>query len=153
LNNEWETPKDLFNKLDDEFGFTVDLCTDGTNSRCEQGLTEVRSYSKHPDCIKYTEETYWMNPPYSRDLISDCMKEAWYISKLGRTVVCLVRFDPSAKWFQEWVDGKASEVRMLDRRVKFRGAPSAYNFPCCVVVYKDGEPYTNETDYEIWGWK
>lgn len=158
MNNEWRTPLDLFGKVDKEFGFTVDLCTNGENSLCDIGVTEVRGYSDSSDCKQYTDEVYWMNPPYSRDLIANCMEEAYKIAALGRTVVCLVRFDPSAKWFQDWVDLKATEVRMLDRRVKFQGAESAYNFPCCLVVYNPHYPsnydgYVEKTDYYLWGWK
>ena len=151
MNDAWETPPDLFDKLNDEFLFEVDLCTNGINSRCDNYSTDiVRFFSEG----KYKVfNSFWMNPPYSRGNINKCMEHAYKISVDNKIVVCLVRFDPSAKWFQEWVDGKATEVRMLNKRVKFRGAKDSYNFPCCIVMYLEQGKYRHtETDYYIWGW-
>lgn len=154
MNNEWETPDDLFDTLDKEFGFTFDLCANFDNTKCKTFSSDLESiYGGLPE---ESSDSYWMNPPYSRGNIDSCMEIAFQLGKTN-TVVCLVRFDPSAKWFQRWVDGKAGVVRMLDRRVKFKGAPSAYNFPCCVVVYEGDPEYIFDRDlstfYTIWGWK
>ena len=151
MNDEWRTPLDLFQKLDDEFSFDVDLCTNGENSLCSKYSTDVEMFLQKGE--DKAGEVYWMNPPYSRGNIGKCMETAYHLSE-NHTVVCLVRFDPSAKWFQKWVDDRATEVRMLDRRVKFQGADSAYNFPCCIVVYhaRDNDQLIM-TEYFIWGWK
>ena len=77
------------------------------------------------------------------------MEAAAHLDGRGATVVCLVRFVPTTDWFQRYVDGVASEVRMLNKKLKFRKTKDSYNFPCCVVVY-DG--LTSETDYYLWGW-
>jgi len=31
---EWETPIELFKKLDNEFGFTLDVCATDSNKKC-----------------------------------------------------------------------------------------------------------------------
>lgn len=36
----WETPLELFEKLDQEFNFTIDVCADSNNNKCK------RYYSK-----------------------------------------------------------------------------------------------------------
>ena len=152
MNDEWATPQSLFSKLDEEFNFTVDLCTniDTGNSKCKGMVFDIESYVKND--IANESDVYWMNPPYSRGNIDMCMEQATTLLHRGHVVVCLVRFDPSTKWFQRFVDGVASEVRMLDKRVRFIGAPSAYNFPCCVVIYDpDFDPFEYVTNYSIWG--
>ena len=150
MNDEWETPIDLFDKLKREFNFEFDLCTNIENSRCSAATDNIQKFVASDEVESF--DNFWMNPPYSRGNINICMEEAWKLSSMGKTVVCLVRFDPSASWFQDWVDHKAADVRMLNRRVKFQGADSAYNFPCCLVVYK-GNNHMIETDYYLWGWK
>lgn len=38
-SNEWETPQDLFNKLDEEFKFTLDPCSTDENAKCKKHYT------------------------------------------------------------------------------------------------------------------
>jgi len=148
--DQWETPDDLFRKLDKEFNFTLDLCSTPQNSRCLTGTDDIESLSDGQN--EYS--TFWMNPPYSRGNIDKCMKKAVDLvrSNAGSTLVTLTRFDPSARWFRQYVDGSAHTVRMLNKRIKFKGAKDSYNFPCCVSIYNDN-PLIDPTDYYIWGWK
>ena len=151
MHDEWQTPDDLFIALDKQFDFDIDLCANENNTKCKAWVDDIEKAWKEDLLIQ--DYQYFMNPPYSRGNIGKCMKIACKLGyEHGITVVCLVRFDPSAKWFQRYVDNKATEVRMLDRRVKFKGAPSAYNFPCCVVVYDWGQMTPRGTEYFLWGW-
>lgn len=36
---EWSTPQDLFDKLDAEFGFTLDVCAQPFNAKCKKFFT------------------------------------------------------------------------------------------------------------------
>jgi len=147
----WETPPELFKKLDDEFAFELDAAANFDNAKCFAYFNEEDN-SLDKDWSGYT--SVWLNPPYSRGNIEKFMEKAYKESQKGCTVVCLVRFDPSTQWFQDWVDRGAVEVRMLARCVKFVGAPSAYNFPYCVVIYNPNySEYEFITDYYIWDWK
>lgn len=59
--DEWATPLRLFRKLDDEFHFSIDVCADETNRKCD------RYYSKEEDGLKQQwNGVCWMNPPYGR---------------------------------------------------------------------------------------
>ena len=44
--DQWATPQDFFDKLNDEFHFTLDVCADETNHKCE------KYYSKEDDGLK-----------------------------------------------------------------------------------------------------
>lgn len=61
---EWETPQDLFDRLNDEFHFTIDACASKDNAKCK------RYFTKEQDGLKqdWTGEVVWCNPPYGRQL-------------------------------------------------------------------------------------
>lgn len=158
----WETPPELFNTLNMRHRFLIDAAAKKTTAKCEHFFSEEDDalsidWTKELKAVEmvvgYTG-SIWLNPPYSRGNINTFMeKVADEHAKGVSTIVTLTRFDPSAKWFQQYVDGVAFKVLMLDRRVKFVGAESAYNFPCCVSIYPKGvSDYIYDTDYQIWGW-
>ena len=61
---EWETPQDLFDKLDDEFHFTLDPCCTHENAKCK------KHYTKEDDGLAqdWTGEIVFCNPPYGRGM-------------------------------------------------------------------------------------
>lgn len=151
MGNEWGTPRGLIEALADCTGldFTVDLAASATNHKFQTYITAEEDALVTSWCAlaQVTKGDLWLNPPYSRDLIGLFMKKAAETNARGVRVLALVRFDPSAQWFQDYVDGVAYEVLMLPRRVKFEGADSAYNFPICAVCYYGGMP--RSTNYYI----
>lgn len=153
MNDEWRTPPDLFAKIQAEFSLDWDAACTSHNCITMNGCFEHGDNSLALDWSKYSKNI-WLNPPYSRGNIEPFMEKAWKESKNCEYVVCLVRFDPSTKWFQQYVHNKADEVLMLKRRVKFIGAPAAYNFPTCIVVYHLNVIEDTETTlYSLWDWK
>lgn len=38
-SDEWETPQNLYNKLNEEFNFTLDPCATDSNHKCEKYYT------------------------------------------------------------------------------------------------------------------
>lgn len=44
---DWETPTDLFSKLDDEFHFTLDAAASATNHKCQKYYTAEDSAFDH----------------------------------------------------------------------------------------------------------
>ena len=56
----WETPQDLFDRLNDEFEFTTDVCAEPHNKKCE------RYFSPEADGLAQEwSGVCWCNPPYS----------------------------------------------------------------------------------------
>lgn len=41
-NDEWPTPQHVFDALDAEFGFTLDVCADGSNHKCPRYFDRER---------------------------------------------------------------------------------------------------------------
>ena len=63
-SNEWNTPDDLYNELNNEFNFTLDPCTNGLNNKCEKFYTE-----KENGLIQdWSKDIVFMNPPYGRQI-------------------------------------------------------------------------------------
>ena len=128
---DWETPHDLFNELDHEFNFTLDVCADEFNFKCVTYLDEeVDGLSLHWD----REGSNWMNPPYGREIIN-WMKKAYEESLNGSTVVCLVPSRTDTKWWHEYAM-KADEIRYIKGRLKFVGAKHSAPFPSAIVIFR-----------------
>jgi phage N-6-adenine-methyltransferase len=60
--DEWTTPQDLYDELDAEFGFTVDVAATAENAKC------ARYYDKKSNGLaqSWQREVAFCNPPYSR---------------------------------------------------------------------------------------
>lgn len=155
MNDEWETPDELFNKLNEEFNFTFDAACKTHNSKCSTGNNLDLSLDALEAPWHAASGSIWLNPPYSRNNIYPFMQKAYMESlKTDHAIVCLVRDDPTARWYKNWVDGKALVVRRLKRRVIFKNAKSSYPFPCCVVIYsRKLHAHDQQTVYNLWDWK
>ena len=108
----WGTPQDLFDKLDAEFHFDLDVCAMPENSKCEQYYTPEQD-----GLVQEWTGTCWCNPPYGRQ-IGKWVKKA---SECGTTVVMLIPARTDTKWFHDYIYGKA-EVRFLRGRLHFVSA-------------------------------
>ena len=62
--DEWATPQDFFDQLNDEFHFTLDVCATAENAKC------AKYYTREQDGLKqdWTGEVVWCNPPYGRKM-------------------------------------------------------------------------------------
>lgn len=85
LTDEWPTPDYVFNTLNEEFHFTLDVCADDDNHKTPAYFT------KKEDGLKQNwRGICWMNPPYGRE-ISKWVEKA-YKSSLGGGYSCSVPF-------------------------------------------------------------
>lgn len=111
--DDWETPKDLFNSLNDEFHFTLDAASSDENALC------VKHYTLKEDGLSqsWMGETVYCNPPYGRD-VGKWLAKASDETKNGVTTVMLLPARTDTKAFHEYVYGKA-EIRFIKGRVKY----------------------------------
>jgi len=125
---EWETPQDLFDRLNAEFHFDVDVCALPSNAKCP------RFYSPVEDGLKqHWTGVCWMNPPYGRE-IGRWLRKAYESSLAGATVVCLIPARTDTAWWHLYaVEG---EVRFIKGRLRFGGAKHGAPFPSAVVVFR-----------------
>lgn len=143
-NDSWETPQKLFDKLNKEFNFTLDAAATGANVK---GNLKWRANSLAED---WKGEVVFINPPYSRGNIEAFMEACYYNFLLYRTtIVAIVRLDPSTSWWQDFIHGTATQVRMFTKRIKFTGAADSYPFPTCAVVWSDNHMVVDEDNNTI----
>ena len=126
-SEEWATPQDFFDKLNDEFHFTIDVCATPNNAKCKRYYTE-----KEDGLLQdWSGETVWMNPPYGRK-VGAWVKKAY---ESNTTVVVLIHSRTDTRWFQDWVYHKA-ELRFVRGRLKFGDSKQSAPFPSLVAIYR-----------------
>lgn len=122
----WETPQDFFNKLNEEFHFTLDVCATAENAKCEKYYTKAQDGLRMP-----WSGTVWCNPPYGRKIGEWVQKAA----ESNCTVVMLLPARTDTRWFHDYIYGKA-EIRFVKGRLKFGGSCNSAPFPSMVVVFR-----------------
>lgn len=124
---EWETPQWLFDLLNKEFHFDLDVCASEKNHKCE------KYFSRQNDGLKQKwQGTCWMNPPYGREL-PQWISKAKNESQNGTLVVCLVPARTDTEWW--WNNCIEGEIRFIRGRLKFSGQGGA-PMPSAVVIFK-----------------
>lgn len=130
---EWGTPQDFFDKLNAEFGFTLDVCATADNAKC------ARYFSSHDDGLKqsWVGERVWCNPPYGKGIGDWLMKCADAVMDIEgpQLAVALIPARTDTKWFQDFVLPYA-ELRWVKGRLKFGGSKNSAPFPSVVAVYR-----------------
>lgn len=97
-NDDWSTPQDFFDNLNQEFNFTLDPCADIYNHKCEKYYTEEDDgLSK-----SWEGEIVFCNPPYSDCALwmEKCYNEA---QKPNTTIVALIPSRTDTKYFHNFI--------------------------------------------------
>lgn len=125
---EWETPQDLFDRLDAAFRFTLDVCATAQNAKC------FAYFDKAHDGLgrSWAKERCWMNPPYGREIGRWVQKAAEEAEK-GALVVALLPARTDTRWWQEWA--MRGDIHFIKGRLKFGGAKAGAPFPSAIVVF------------------
>lgn len=129
---EWETPMELFNELNKEFGFNTDVCALPENAKC------LHYFTPEADGLKSDwRGTCWCNPPYGRKIYK-WVQKAYNESKKNATVVMLLPARTDTKWFHEYIYNQA-EIRFIKGRLKFGNSKNSAPFPSMIVIFSKGE--------------
>jgi hypothetical protein len=105
-NDNWATPKELYDKLNFEFNFEYDPCP---------------LFSSFDGLALDWDKSNFINPPYSRKLKEAFVLKAIEESKKGKLCVMLLPVSTSTKLFHQHILPNAKEIRFLEKRVKFLG--------------------------------
>jgi site-specific DNA-methyltransferase (adenine-specific) len=144
-SDEWATPQTLFDALDAEFAFDLDVAARPENAKCAQ------FYSPDEDGLSQVwAGTCFMNPPYSQ--VRAWAEKAYRESrKSGCLVVGLLFARSDTRWWHDYAM-KAAEIRFIRGRVKFSrpgresvGSPA----PSAVIIWKsesEGPPKIRELE-------
>jgi site-specific DNA-methyltransferase (adenine-specific) len=136
--DEWSTPQDLFDQLNDEFCFTLDVCSTHENAKC------LRHFTREEDGLsRYWRGVCWMNPPYGRE-IGKWIQKAHHEKLLGATIVCLLPARTDTKWFHDYIYNQA-EIRFLKGRLKFGNSKNSAPFPSMIVIFRPNDTSSDKT--------
>lgn len=125
---DWETPQKLFDELNKEFNFTVDVASSDNNYKVNKHYT-----IKENGLIQnWDNEIVWCNPPYGRT-IEKWVEKAWNSSAL---VVMLLPARTDTKWFHKYIYKKdIVEIRFIKGRLKFGDSKNSAPFPSMIVIF------------------
>ena len=126
---EWETPKKIFEELNAEFNFTLDVCATKDNKKCNKYFSINENGLKQEWGI---QEICFMNPPYGKE-ISLWIKKAFESSKRGTKVVCLLPARTDTKWFHDFC--LKGTIRFIKGRLKFGNSKFNAPFPSMIVIF------------------
>jgi phage N-6-adenine-methyltransferase len=141
----WTTPQPIFDALNREFRFVIDLCADEGNAKCPIWLGRETSLQSNWEGLG----TAWLNPPYGRDI-------ALWTKKANTTHRKIVGFLPgrtNAPWWHDDVMN-AKEIRFVRRKVSFANIEGCTGVPpwgAVVVVWEYDCPC--RLSAVSWDWK
>ena len=132
---EYETPDELFGKINSIFNFTRDVCANEQNTKCEE------FYSEENSCLtKKWDGRNWMNPPF-KDMKKFIQKA--YEERHNAVTVCLIPARTNTKWWHNYCMN--GEVYFICGRPKFKGCIHGLPQPLALVVFGSNEPGTMKT--------
>lgn len=141
-SNEWATPQKLFDDLDREFQFTLDVAATPENAKCDKYYTQednglIRDWS---------DSVCWMNPPYGGHT-GKWIKKAYEESQKGATIVCLIVSSTDRSYWHEYIFPYAKQIRFIRGRLKFGEAKSTAPFASAIFIFSPNI-YNDKIVYE-----
>ena len=129
---DYTTPVLFYNRLDDEFHFTLDPCASPENAKCAKFFT----YHENGLVQGWGCETVFMNPPYGYQT-EVWMAKALRASQKGATVVCLIPARTSTRW---WHDiAMQGEIRFIQGKIRFIGTKFEAPQPHVIIIFRPGQ--------------
>ena len=169
-SDKWRTPRALFDALNAEFCFAIDLAADAESTLCERWLGpgspiaedalvenwQVAAEAGH-DWTGFNHLWGFLNPPYSSALIKafmeDCVAEQT-TDRFG--VVALVPDTHDTQWYRGLAE--AAEIRRIPHRVPYLTADGVTKagamFPSCVAIFRPQPGVRNPQPRVVeWTWR
>ena len=137
----WTTPQNLFNELNNEFHFDLDVCCSIYTTKCRNFFTEETDGLSQD----WSGHVCWMNPPYGK-YIYDWMKKAYEESLKGAIVVALIPARTDTKYWHDFCMN-ASEIRFIKGRLKFGNSNNSAPFPSAIIVFDSSKPDLKISSY------
>jgi len=140
-SDEWETPQNFFDDLNNIYHFTLDPCCQTYNAKCEKYYTrEDNGLTKD-----WAGETVFCNPPYGSQ-IGNWVKKCYEESLKGVKILMLIPARVDTRWFHNYIYNKPNiRIEFIKGRLKFINGlelykkepfkPSSAPFPSMLVYF------------------
>lgn len=140
--DEWETPQDLWENLDEQYNFTFDCCADSQNTKTN--LFSYQFQNINEKSIKV--ETCWMNPPYT--IAKEMFEHFFNVVTKG---VAIYRCDNmETKLWQNSILENAEWVFIPKGRIQYEGMNgTSCRFPSALIGV-NVEPPKNIEGKTVW---
>lgn len=110
VDDNWATPTEFYNTLNNEFKFDFYPCPyyEGEITADKCGL------------LKDWGNCNFINPPYSRVIKESFVIKAIEESKKGKKCVMLLPVSTSTRLFHDYIQPNAKDIRFIKGRIKFQ---------------------------------
>ena len=132
--DDWETPQELFDELNEKHNFTLDAAATDKNAKLPN------YYTIEDDALKQRwEGRVFVNPPYGREIkhwVEKAYKES--LEPYNECVVMVIPSRTDTIYWHDYIFGKAKEIDFLRGRLKFEVdgvASQPAPFPSAIIVY------------------
>jgi phage N-6-adenine-methyltransferase len=132
--DNWATPKDLWNQLNEVHRFDVDAAASQSNHLCAKwyGLDHEDESRRDGLAVQWDGDSVWINPPYGR-VIKDWTQAALDHYRQGANVVMLLPARTDTRWFHDHC--KQGNIEFIKGRLKFGGSTTPAPFPSMLVRF------------------
>jgi len=155
MNNEWETPKWLFDIFNEEVGgFHLDAAASHYNALCPNYFTkedDALEQSWWSPRVESQTQYVWLNPPFQNPLQEQFLLKAYkecqeaFVQRKRLVVYSII---PSTPETNRWINAvsKASEIRFLSPRIRYIDAEShreigAPKWGTALVIFEYPRPH------------
>lgn len=130
-SNEWATPTKLFNKLNEEYKFTLDPCSTHENHKCK------KYYTIEDDGLlkSWAKEVVFINPPYGGHTKKWLWKAMEESHRNKATCVLLIVSATDRSYWHDIIYPHAQEVLFLRGRIKFGDSKTTAPFASALVEF------------------
>lgn len=130
--SDWSTPQELYDKLNEEFTFTLDPCASDWNAKCPIFFTEKENGLKQD----WEKNVVFINPPYGK-ILNEWMRKAYESSLNGATCVCLVPASTDTEWWHKYaMKGEIRFIRGRPRFVTKEGSWQQTFSPSVIIIFR-----------------
>lgn len=131
-SNEWETPQDLFDRLNRIFHFDIDVAANDENHKCEKYFTKERDGLTQ----NWGGYSVWCNPPYGKEIGKWVQKAAETVEDNETVIVMLIPSRTDTRWFHDYIlNNPRATIHFIKGRLRFSGSSIGAPFPSMVVVF------------------
>ena len=135
-SDDWVTPWEFFNRLNEEFHFTLDPAADKTNTKCKKYFTVKKDGLKQD----WSKDIVFVNPPYKRQTAT-WVKKSYEESLKGATVVMLLSAGTGRIYWHEIIFKYAAQIRWVRGFIKFSGRNETAPFASAIVIFDKKKKY------------
>jgi len=125
--DDYSTPIDFFEELDEEFHFTLDACATPDNAKCAHFFTEADNGLEQE-----WAGVVFCNPPYGKEITAWIEKAFLSSITEGTTVVMLLPSRTDTAWWHDLCS--QGEIRFIRGRLSFNGNKAP--FPSAIVIFR-----------------